>query len=913
MKDLEPRVHFIDKVNTPVETSELPEIKPELVVASYKRLLQRGNPIIRREALRRLAHLTMRLAEVKLTVDSTEQLAQLGPAVREATFAEAIRLYKQFLKEHPNYEKTPDIKYQLARAYSLNGEAENSLQSLDEIAVSPVKASSYVESQFRRAESYFVRKKYLIAEKAYTEVIIKGKDTTYYNKALYKRGWSLFKQSLFPEAQEDFFVLLERLLDNKVRAKRVSKLTEDLVKDTKRVISLAFYNQDGASSVQKYFDKHGSRAYENQIYDSLAQLYIEQERFQDASNTYLGFVDRNPLSVVAPDFHSRVIDIYKRGGFPSLILPAKESYVVNYGRNSQFWQKHKGVITGKLKPQLRKHLEDISKFYHAKAQKSKKASDFIVAAKWYQEILDTFEDPAIDSQYRFYMAEALSEGQQFLQAAKEFEIIAYRNKRSKYSRDAAYRALVAYQSIKYSKPIDKERNLNNKILSGLAFVEHFSTDPQAAEILARVTEQQLITQDIAGAIDSSRQLLTLPAAVTKKQTDRALVIISNGLFDLKDYAKAEIAITDLFRSVNLTKKQRLSFHQRRAESIYKQAEQAKKENKLDVAISLFLKVGILEPKSPVAINAHYDAATIHLQNKHWVKAANLFEGFRIKYSRHKLAKGIPEKLAYIYEEQKNWNKAAKEYQSLAANNTDKNSAREGYWHVADLYQKSDNQIKAVAAFKYYVKAYPQPYLLAQEARYNLVNLYIKMKESKKSLFWRKKIVLQYKKSKTMNNTRTMFLAAESEFIISQPLFDHYKNIKLTDPLTRSLKKKRKAMKLALRAYESIAGYKIAEYTSASTHKIARIYQILADDLMNSERPKALKGKEEELEEYGFLLEDQAIPFEDKAIRYFEINAERTSSHIYNQSVKDSITSLKKLKPVQYNKSEKLEAIENVSF
>jgi len=911
VEDLEPRVKFFDKKTVAVEASELPKIKPELVIASYKRLLSRGNPKIRMEALRRLADLTMRLAETKLAVDDPEKLAALSPAVRQATFAEAVRLYQELLTEYPNYDKMADVKYQLARAHSLNSEPEKSLVLLDQIAVSPVKASSYVESQFRRGESYFVRKKYAIAEQAYTEVVTKGKDTNFYDKALYKRGWSLFKQSLYPEAQEDFFILLERLFAIKRDKKQVSKLTDDLIADTKRVISLAFYNQDGADSVQKHFSEHGQKPYEDQIYDSLAKLYIEQERFQDASDTYLGFIKRNPLDTSAPDFHTRVIDIYKKGGFPSLILPSKEDFVVRYGHNSEFWQVHLGTVTESIKPQLREHLDDISRFYHAKAQQSKKPEEFLVAAKWYKEILDTFTEPKIDSKYRFSMAEALSEGKQFKQAAAEFETVAYVNPASKFSRDAGYRALVAYQSIVYSKNISEKEKLAQVIKSGLQFASRFPTDKETPGILSRVAEQQLSIQDIPAAISTSRQLLTMSVPPSKAQTDRAQVIIANGLFDLKQYQDAELAITELFSNVKLSKSQSKNFHQRRAEAIYKQAEAAKQANKMEDAVALFLKVGVLEAKASVAVNAQFDAATLLLQIKQWGRSAGLFEGFRKKYPKHPLSKGIPEKLALIYEQQKDWNRAAKEYQSLAANNSDKNLAREGFWHVAELYQKAHDKTKAIAAFKHYVWTYPEPYLLAQEGRYNLINLYQSNGEIDKVLFWRQKIVQFYTKAKTKNNSRTRFMAAESKYILIEPLFNKYKKIKLTLPLGRSLKKKKKAMKKALNAYEAVANFKIAQFTSASTHRIGLIYQTLFNDLMASQRPKGLS--EEELEEYGFLLEDQALPFEDKAINLFEINAARTKDNLYNEAIKKSIDALAKLKPAQYDKQEKMEAIENVSF
>ncbi|WP_444994259.1 tetratricopeptide repeat protein [Aliikangiella sp. IMCC44359] len=910
--DVDPRVKFIDTNNiVEVETSAIESIEPEVVIESYQRLLTRGNPEIRKEALHRLADLTMRLAEAKMGREEEGEQTNLTPAVANASFSKAISLYEELVKEFPEYSSIDEVKYQLARAYSLNSEPESSLQILDQIAVTHVESLSYLESQFRRGEAYFVRKDYRVAEQAYGDVVEKGVNTEYYDKALYKRGWSFFKQSLFTEAQKDFFTLYERLLHQQKVGNSQNKLLNDLVNDTRRVISLSFYNQDGAASIREYFKVNGAQTFEDQIYDALANLYIEQERFQDAADTYLGFIKQHPVSLSAPEFHTKVIDIYKKGGFPSLILPAKESFVVTYGRNSAFWNKYKGKVIEDLKVLLRVHLDDISKFYHANAQKTKKSTDYLVAAKWYREILLTFSDPQIDSQYRFALAEALFDGGQLEQAAKEFETVGYVNVKSQYSRDAGYRALLAYQAIKYPKTATQLEKLLPSIQSGTKFSESFPKDPKAAEILARVAEQQLMISDVQGAINSSNKLLLLPAKLTRKQRERAYIIIANGLFDLKQYAKAEVAISELLTKVKLTKQQQLNFRNRRVEAIYQLADSARKEKRTNEAIELFLKVKRLEPNLKVAINAHFDAATLLLQIEKWSEAASLLESFRRGYPKHPLSQSIPEKLALVYEKQKNWNKAASEYTRLAAGQKDPELAREGFWRVADLYLKAGNKTKAIEAFKNYVWKYPSPYLLAQEGRYHLVGLYESSGDKQKRDFWRQKIVEFYAKDKKQNNTRTAFLAAESKYHLSENLFIQYQRIKLKLPLAPNLKKKRAAMKKALAAYNAIAKYEVAKFTTASTHKVARIYQILSDDLMASQKPKGLN--EDELEEYGYLLEDQALPFEDKAINYYEVNAQRTTNNIYDESVKASIDALRKLKPVQYDKRERLEAFNAVTF
>ena len=53
---------------------------------------------------------------------------------------------------------------------------------------------------FRRGEFFFVRKKYLDAEDAYGEVVRMGGDSTFYELALYKLGWTFYKQELYEEA-----------------------------------------------------------------------------------------------------------------------------------------------------------------------------------------------------------------------------------------------------------------------------------------------------------------------------------------------------------------------------------------------------------------------------------------------------------------------------------------------------------------------------------------------------------------------------------------------------------------------------------------------------------------------------------------------------------------------------------------
>ncbi|MCG8125411.1 MAG: hypothetical protein N0E55_15860, partial [Candidatus Thiodiazotropha taylori] len=123
-------------------------------------------------------------------------------------------------------------------------------------------------------------------------------------------------------------------------------------------------------------------------------------------------------------------------------------------------------------------------------------------------------------------------------------------------------------------------------------------------------------------------------------------------------------------------------------------------------------------------------------------------------------------------------------------------------------------------------------------------------------------------------------------------------------IEKNLKPKESKTQEAINAYKRAAKYGVAEVTTAATHRIGEIYQQFGAALMASERPKGLN--EEELEQYEILLEEQAYPFEEKAITLYESNIERAPQGIYDEWVKKSFAELAKLIPGRYAKQEKWE-------
>ncbi|MCO7223070.1 tetratricopeptide repeat protein [Pleionea sp. CnH1-48] len=914
LEDIEPTVRFIEKKEEPIPQSDIDEVSTEQVVESYERLMQSPHPEVQRQAMRRLADLNMRLAGYKAyALDSGQELESLSPAIRNASYAKAAELYQQTIDQFPRQEDDSAIRYQLSRALSLDGKQEQSLEQLDSLVAVHTASPEVVEVEFRRGEAYFLRKDYRRAADAYKAVLDQGTGSQYYDKALYKHGWSLFKLRDYDLAILDFFPLLERLLSEQQLNSEVKAVLTDLIDDTYRAISLSFYHQAGAETVEEYFKTVGPKPYEYMVYERLAQLYLEQERFQDAADTYLAFVSGNEFHEQAPYFQLKVVQTYIDGGFPSLVLPAKEEFLKKYGVKSRFWRQATEIARKDLRPHVRLNLDEIASHYHANAQESKKPADYLTAAEWYSHFLLLLNDEKDVAPFHFLMAEALFDAKDYQRAIVEFEQIAYTYKQYEKREQAAYNILVAYQTlIDNEKQDEAKKALKSKSIEyTLKYADVFPNSKRAPELVLRAAEELIVFERIPEAIAAAEKLLALPGQKTQKQADRAKIIIANGLLDLKQYAKAESAITRVLNETQLTQKQRDEFREQRAQSIYKQAEALKEEGKLEFAMTEFQRLSALEPNSSVRVNADYDAATIMLQLEKWDDARTALESFRKQFGKHELAKGLSEKLALVYEKQELWGLAAGEYKSIGATTKDPEKAREISWYVAELYKKADQTTEAIAAYKKYVWTYPEPYVQATEGRAKLVELYKQAGDSEKRDFWHAKIISEYKKAKDKNNARTSYLAANSSFELAEPLFESFQNIKLKLPLAKSLRKKKSAMDKAIKAYGDIGKFKVAEFTTASTHRVAQLYHVLAKDILNSERPKGMN--EEEEEEYGYLIEDQAFPLEEKAIEIYQSNSNRVLQNVYDEWVKLSFAALADLQPARYNKQEVIKPWYGVSL
>ena len=164
----------------------------------------------------------------------------------------------------------------------------------------------------------------------------------------------------------------------------------ELTDDAFRAIAITYYDLDGAATLDAALKQRGDPLYAHLLYESLGNLYIEKERYQDAALAYDAFAKRKPEDRFAPSLQVRAIEAYQKGGFTQLVLEGKQSFVERYAFDAGFWKQRSREEAPEVVALLQANQKDVAEYHHAQAQKSKKPEEYAEAARWYRAMLESF-------------------------------------------------------------------------------------------------------------------------------------------------------------------------------------------------------------------------------------------------------------------------------------------------------------------------------------------------------------------------------------------------------------------------------------------------------------------------------------------------------------------------------------------
>jgi tetratricopeptide (TPR) repeat protein len=820
---------------------------------------------------------------------------------------EAIALYDQILTTYPSYPFNDQVLYQKSRAYDELGRVDEAIAVMERLVAEYPHSRHIGEVQFRRAEYFFTRRRYLDAEEAYAAITRMGAASEYYELALYKLGWTFYKQELHEEALHEYIALL----DYKVSTGYDFDQSEDeederRIADTYRVISLSFSSLGGPEIVKQYFADTGGRSYEDRIYGQLGEFYLEKLRYQDAAAAYQAFIDLHALHRSSPHFGMRVVEIYEAGGFPKLVLESKKDFAARYGLQAEYWQHFEIEQSPEVRSYLQSNLQDLASHYHALFQQADLADDrpanFDEALRWYRAYLASFpaepEAPGIN--YR--LADLLLEDRRFGEAAREYERTAYDHPAHERAAAAGYAAIYAHrEDQKQAEGEHHDAVRREAVASTLRFVDAFPQHEHAAAVLGAAVDDLYDMRELDQAIAVGHRLIDAYPGADVAIRRSAWLAIAHASFDTLRYPEAEHAYARVLEITAEADDSRQDVVENLAATIYKQGEQANAAQDHRAAADHFLRIAQSAPGSKIRPLAEYDAGAALIELKDWSGAAAVFESFREAHPDHELNREATRQIASLYREQGELARAADEYQRVSAEADDTELSREALLVAAELFEDAKAADRALAAYLDYVRRFPEPLETAVETRFKIAAMHQAAGDDAAHHEELRRIVEIDRAAGGARTPRIQYLAARSALVLTEGAYERFAEVVLLQPFEKSLQHKQRRMNEALDAFGALVDYEVAEVTAAATFYMAEVYSNFSRSLMESERPADLDAAG--LQDYELVLEEEAYPFEERAIEVHEKNVELMVSGIWNPWVEKSLARLAALMPGRYAKAE----------
>ena len=881
-----------------------------------------------------------RISGVHMLEGNAEQSDE-SSAPKKGYYRNAIASYRDILEKYPNSPDNVEVLYQLAKAYDMEGQTQNALQMLERLVDRHPYYPNMAEVYFRIGDIYFNSARYHKAELAYFQTT-QRQQAKLNNNAHYMLAWSFYKQGIYQKSLHHFALVLDQLLMAKDPVAELNNVEKSLVSDTLHSMSLALINLGGAEAIQD-ITLLDNKTYVWQLYRELAQFYLEKSLYNDSATTYASYIKRYPNDVYSNQFHQDLIQVYVKGAFPKLVLEEKENYSSLYGPSSKYFNQHSDQQDNILK-QLQGYYIELASHYHGlgqqalnKAKKQPKEDHLVElgekslnqATQFYGLYLTHFNGQKDSEEIRFKKAEAHFENAQFALAARDYDVVGYgENSRSdeksiyskksgyKLANKAAYANIVAHQ--KHLDTLTEGEEMTawrtETLTSLLKFASTFHDDERSVSVLTNASQTLFALNEYDQAIKIATELVNKAGSKNPELKKTAYGIIAQSYFKKGNY---QLAQSNYIAQRKLTKKQSAEYKeisQQLAAATYKQAElwqdekwlpqgveSLSKAQRNEKAITTLLSLKQLAPNTNIRVIAQYDASSLLLGDKQWDNALVELKDLKAKYPKHKLAAEFPRKIAFAYENKKDWPQALIAYQYLMNNDPSDDVRQEALFIAAGLAEKTDDLEQAIKYYRDYAHKYEKPFDNRMEARFHLASLYEKQKDHGRQLFWLRRVIDGDAKGGAERTERSQWLGAWANAKYGDYFASEFYRRSLRAPIDKSIARKNGYLTDAKVRYTMAADYGMLEFVSMANVKMADLYETFSKELLTAPIPKEASAEEKAL--YTQIFSQQAAPFTELAQTIHHNNIELGWQGHFNSWIENSFNAMRRLSPERFDKTE----------
>lgn len=268
------------------------------------------------------------------------------PPEPEKDFSTTIALFERLVRDFPDYRQVDGAWYLLAICHLQMFANDLALDAFKTLVYNYPDSSFAQEAYLRIGEEYFGEENFKLARPAYERALVYG-DSVWYDKIVFKLGWSNYLLNEYDAAIRNFITLLEYYEDKAGRSEQAVR--EEALEYFAIVLGEQDWNLDGETDKEFVLPRAlhylgEDRPYTIEVFDRLAHLLAEYAEGGGA-DFYSGaqvevlrhVVDRFPLDKKNAERHNEIITAMFRADKIQEALAEGDRFSERYAMGSPWY------------------------------------------------------------------------------------------------------------------------------------------------------------------------------------------------------------------------------------------------------------------------------------------------------------------------------------------------------------------------------------------------------------------------------------------------------------------------------------------------------------------------------------------------------------------------------------------------
>jgi len=682
-------------------------------------------------------------------------------------YTKAAQMYRRLIREYGDFKSVFEAYYQLGTIYLVMGDVDSAKWALNLVVDKAPNSPRASASHFRLADFAYMDHDYPRTLK-HLEAC-KGEGLTPDNLGMvqFRKGEINYNMGEFDKAVDLFFQYVE-----KCDAGEYPK--GEFRQEALEMMAVAFSDMPhGSDEAIKFFKKTGGRPFQDYVLYTIGMKNRIHGQTDDAINSLQDALKKFPNYKDAPIAQQMLVECYVIKKDYIKANDAREKLVDTYWPGTEWYSKNTNekAVIDQSRNEVRKALAAIPLYYHALAQKSKDKSLYEKALKRYIEFSDKFsEDKWHTYEFSYYMAEIYNALGDFDKSAQFYDAVAMSDlstfgpykpeidtlgmdqtaieKQKKEEKtgpitisqeDAGYNAVVALMNARKKAMAkggvsdDQSFNLpeTKRLLDYIhKYQGRFPKSNNAAE-LSFVGADLFYASKMYG--DAIREYkIVIDSYADSKYGPKALRMIANCYVNTGEYDLALGKYREILKKTQQNTPDYQEVLDLAGGAVFKKAEAMKKSNNVVGAAEAFKSIAADFPKSKVADQGWFEAATCYENTSNYDQAAVVFQEFAEKFPQSTLREKAFVRAAEAYKKVEKWDKAAAVYQAAAMAIAKADYAIPSLSFAAEAYQKANDFNNAGKMYELIFERYAKDSKTPQ-ALYNAGLIYEKGKAYEKAI------------------------------------------------------------------------------------------------------------------------------------------------------------------------------------